>query len=114
LEVRSTTGATADWPFAAPGAAEFVVGAAGAGAEAETRLVAVPVVTVRTGAVAGLAATCAVRVVVRLCVDVVFATVVAGGGSVALVSLAAGAVSVVAGGVTSTVGGGLVVVVVAG
>jgi hypothetical protein len=75
-------------------------------------LVTVLVVTVRAGTAAGLAAMCVVRVAVdvRRWVDVAFAAVLTGADSVALVSLATGAVSVVAGGETSAVGGGLVVV----
>jgi hypothetical protein len=89
-------------------AAEFVAsgGAAGAGA----LLVAVLVVTVRLGVAAGRVATRVARlvVVVRLWVVVAFVGVLTGAGSVTLVSLATGAVSVVAGGVAST--GGLAVV----
>ena len=110
LEFKSTTGVTADSLFALVGAG-VTAGAVAAGAGADVRLVAVLVVAVRRGAAAGLAATWAVRV--DLLWVVVFATVDAGASSVALVSLAAGVLSVAAGAVMSTVGGGLVVVVVA-
>ena len=105
--VRSTTGVTADWLFAATGAVEFAGdGAAGAGAF----LVVVLVVTVRGGVAAGLVATRVVRVVVvvRLWIADAVAGVLSGADSVTLVSLFTGAVSVVAGGDVST--GGVVVV----
>jgi len=105
--VRSTTGVTADWLFAATGAAEL---AGGGAARAGALLVVVLVVTVRVGVAAGLVATRVVRVVVvvRLWIADAVAGVLSGADSVALVSLFTGAVSVVAGGDVST--GGVVVV----
>jgi len=106
--VRSTTGVTADWLFAATGAVEL---AGGGAARAGAFLVVVLVVTVRVGVAAGLVATRVVRVVVvvvRLWIADAVAGVLSGADSVALVSLFTGAVSVVAGGDVSI--GGVVVV----
>jgi len=105
--IRSTTGVTADWLFAATGAVEL---AGGGAARAGAFLVVVLVVTVRVGVAAGLVATRVVRVVVvvRLWIADAVAGVLSGADSVTLVSLFTGAVSVVAGGDVST--GGVVVV----